>query len=208
MKHFQPPKLYQWFLYWLSKTTCLLLFKLFWRLEITGAENVPFKGGCLLASNHISLADPPLVAASLERHIHFFAKEELFKVPFLGWYIAQLNAFPVKRFEHDVGAFKRAQLLLKNGEAVLLFPEGSRSKTGELGAVKPGVGMLAYKAGVPVVPIYIHNSNQLKKFKKLKLFIGTPISPPDLENEKKGYQPFSDTVIAAVADLKSKMYNP
>ncbi|MBI2119779.1 MAG: 1-acyl-sn-glycerol-3-phosphate acyltransferase [Elusimicrobia bacterium] len=205
MKEDQKIKGFQKFLYLFAKNATFLLFKIVWRLEIVGKENVPLNGGVLLASNHVSYADPPLVAASVDRFIHFFAKEELFHMPVIGWFISQVNAFPVKRFEHDIGAFKKAQKLLTQGEAVVLFPEGRRSKTGELGKAKAGVGMLSLKTGVPVVPIYISNSYKIFSFKKIKVFIGKPIKAPEVENQKLYYQSFSEQVLSSIAELKSRM---
>ena len=202
---FCPPKLYQRFLYWFAKNLFGITYKIVWRMRVTGAENIPAQGGVLIASNHLSLADPPLVSSLIPRPIYFFAKEELFRYPLFGWLIRQVNAFPVKRFEHDVGAFKRAQFLLENGQAVLVFPEGRRSKTGELGSARPGVGMLAFKARVPVVPVYVSNSHRLLRFAKLQARIGKPISPNFSESQKRSYQAFSDEVLAAIADLKSKL---
>ena len=201
------PRLYQKAIYLFTVFFCRWFFRLVGRLEITGMENVPKRGAAILAANHRSLFDPPLIGAIVPRFIYFFAKEELFRIPFLGWYIRQLNAFPVRRFSHDVGAFKRAQMLLTHGQAVLLFPEGRRSKTGELGKAKAGVGMLAYKANVPVVPIYISNSNEFTRFKKLRVRFGPPIYPPETDQPKDSYQSFSDQVLASIADLKEKMYN-
>lgn len=200
-------KLHQRFLYWLSQSFARAVCVIFGRLEIIGAENVPKEGGALIASNHLSNLDPPLIAASIGRPIYFFAKEELFRVPILGWWIAQVNAFPVKRLEHDVGAFKKARALLARGESVLLFPEGRRSKTGDLGPPKPGCAMLAVKAGVPVVPVCIMNSHRLFEFKKLKVAFGTPIRPSKLMEENRSYEIFAGEIMAAIAALKSKLYN-
>jgi 1-acyl-sn-glycerol-3-phosphate acyltransferase len=207
LREFHKPRLHQKFIYRIGRGAYKLAFKLILRVRIIGEENIPESGGVLLASNHASLADPPLVATSIRRPIHFFAKEELFRIPIFGWLIRQVNAFPVKRYEHDVGAFKRAQTLLENGQIVLLFPEGGRSASGALGRAKPGVGMLAYKTGAPVVPVYLDNSNQLAQFKKISVSFGKPMLPPQVMGEKEFYQSFSDRVMDAIADLKSKMYN-
>lgn len=173
-------------------------------MEIAGDENIPLKGGVLLVSNHISLADPPVIGGCATRPLYFFAKEELFRIPFFGWLIRQINAFPVKRYEHDVGAFKTAQMLLKSGQAVLVFPEGRRSKTGSLGKAKPGAALLAFKTGVPVVPVCIQNTHRLSSFRKVKVSFGKPIYPLHSGVEKKKYRLFADSILAAIAQLADK----
>ena len=191
------------FLYRLSQVLARAFCLLFGRIQIIGAENVPKEGGVLIASNHLSNLDPPLIGSSVPRPLHYFAKEELFRVPVIGWWIDQINSFPVKRGEHDIRAFKMARDLLIEGEGVVLFPEGRRSKTGELGKAKPGVAMLAMKAGVPVVPVCIVNSHRLLQFEKLKVAFGKPMRPEG----GPSYEDFSGEIMAAIAALRSKMYN-
>jgi len=207
MKEFETPRFYQKIIYLAAKWLSWILLKIFYRFKVHHAEFVPKTGGVLLAANHISLADPPIMGASVPRPIYFFAKEELFRIPVIGWMISQMNAFPVKRYEHDIGAFKKAQTILKNGRPLILFPEGRRSKTGELGKAKPGAGMLAFRTGAAVVPVYISNSNRMKFFKKVEVFFGAPMTPSKEMLEQKDYQVFSDLVMRSIADLKSKMYN-
>jgi len=199
----KPRKLYQKTLYRIGQVLSRILFTLFWRLKIDGHENIPKTGAFILASNHLSNADPPLLGSSICRPIYYFAKEELFRIPILGWLIAQMNAFPVKRKENDIAAFKKTFKLLSAGEGVLFFPEGRRSKTGELGGAKPGVGMLAVKTGVPVIPACLQNSNRLSSFAKLRVSFGKPLLPQPQDD----YALFAQKVMAAIADLKSKMYN-
>jgi 1-acyl-sn-glycerol-3-phosphate acyltransferase len=175
-----------------------MLFKIFWRMRIIGRDNVPMQGAVILAANHVSLADPPILGSAFPRPINFMAKQELFEIPFLGWLIRQVNAFPVKREEHDIGAFKTAQRLLKSQQVLILFPEGHRSRTGELGAAKSGVGMLAAKSGCGVVPCYVHNSGRLLKFRKLCVHFDKVIYP--LENQT--YQEFSEEVMNKIRQLK------
>src|SRR3989338_6890538 len=143
MKGLEPRRFSQKIIYWISHTFSRIFFMTFGRLDLQGTENIPETGAAIFASNHLSNFDPNLVGSCVKRPIYYFAKEELFRVPLLGWILAQVNAFPVKRQEHDVGAFKHAHKVLAANQAVLLFPEGHRSKTGELGKAKAGVGMLA-----------------------------------------------------------------
>jgi 1-acyl-sn-glycerol-3-phosphate acyltransferase len=199
--------MFQKFLYFFCKNFVYLALKCLWRLEMHGLENIPREGGVLLASNHVSLMDPPVVGCCMPRDIFFFAKEELFRYFGFGWLIRHLNAFPVRRFEHDIGAFKHAQRLLENGKALILFPEGHRSKTGELGKPKAGAGMLACKAQVPVVPIYVENTRYIKQFKKIRVYCGPCLFMPKEAMESRNYQAFSEQIMAAIAELKFKRYN-
>ncbi|QDR80748.1 lysophospholipid acyltransferase family protein [Sporomusa termitida] len=164
------------------KLLCLLLgaiFSIFFRWRVIGAENIPATGGVIIAANHISLWDPPVLGTALPRRIHFMAKEELFTNPVLGWLISRLGAFPVKRGIADRTAIRTALSLLENGSVLGLFPEGTRSKTGVLGAPEPGLAMLAVKAGVPVVPAAIIGTNKVLRdghlFPQFRVIFGEPL---------------------------------
>ena len=128
------------------------IFKNFFKCQIVGVENIPSTKGVIIAANHISLWDPPLIGTFLPRKINFMAKEELFDIPIIGYIIKRLNAFPVKRGTADRVAIKKAISLLKSGECLGLFPEGTRSKDGKLGEAEAGMALIAIKADVPVVP--------------------------------------------------------
>ncbi|MBI3291730.1 MAG: 1-acyl-sn-glycerol-3-phosphate acyltransferase [Elusimicrobia bacterium] len=197
-------RLLQRVLYGLGKHAVWWIFRLGWRLRVKGATHVPRSGGVILAANHLSLVDPPIIGSSVIRPIHFLAKEELFHVPLLGWFIRQTNAFPLKRMEHDVSAFKHAQRLLERGEAVLVFPEGTRQRSGRLGCAKPGAGMLAVKVHVPIVPVLIHNSNRLRSFARVSVTFGEPIPPP-LHASREDYQRLSDLVMARPHALRASL---
>lgn len=133
--------------------------------KISGRDQVPRKGGLILASNHISFWDPPLIACAFPREVHFLAKEELFsKPPGLGPLIRGVNAIPIRRGVADLAGLSRALDVLKKGGCLLLFPEGSRMKDGELHPARPGVGLLASGADVPVLPCYISGSNRPGKW--------------------------------------------
>lgn len=199
--HPHGPTAFGRFLYWLAATLFALGFKTLWRIQLVGRENVPQQGGILFAPNHASWADPPLVGSLSGRMIHFMAKQELFEIPIFGWLIRQVNAFPLRRAERDVGAFRMAQRILIGGGALIVFPEGTRQKTGTLGKAKPGVGMLSIKTGCAVLPVYIHNSHRFRFFGRLGMSFGKPISPPAGE---KDYQAHTDRVMAAIAALKEE----
>lgn len=178
-----------------------LFFKTLWRLKIEGQENIPKTGGVLIAPNHMDYIDPPLTGSSMARPLHFMAKSELFDVPVLGFLIKRTNAFPVKRGRQDVGAFRNALRLLEAGEPLLVFPEGTRSKDGNFGKARPGLGMMACMAQVPAIPVRIINSNGLWSFKRLEVIFGKPIFPPK-EYTRQSYNQFSETVLEEIKKLK------
>jgi 1-acyl-sn-glycerol-3-phosphate acyltransferase len=131
------------------------VFPLLGGREVWGVENVPRTGGAVIAPNHASYLDPPLVAACLPRSTYFMAKQELFEVPLLGWLIYHLGAFPVQRGTADRLAIRYAVELLKAGELLIVFPEGTRSADGRIGEGELGPALMAGRAGVPIVPTAI-----------------------------------------------------
>lgn len=143
------------------------------RWEVVGAENVPAAGGVLLCANHRSNWDPPLLGASVSRPVYFMAKEELFRVPFLAWWMKVVGAFPVKRGAADLGSIRRALTLLKDGHAVAVFPEGTRSRTGMLQEAHGGGALLAIMSGAPVIPVAI--AGKMRPFRRVQVRIGSPV---------------------------------
>lgn len=115
-------------------------------------ERIPMKGPLLLVANHVSYIDPFVIGACVGREMHYMARHEIF-VPWLMPFLRALHAVPVRRGEADLGALRRALRLLAEGNALLLFPEGTRTPDGEIHEAKGGVGFLACRSGVPVVPI-------------------------------------------------------
>jgi 1-acyl-sn-glycerol-3-phosphate acyltransferase len=126
-----------------------------WRLRTGGQALVPSRGGVILAANHQSFLDPPFVAACLPRETSFMARRSLFEIPLLGPIIVACNAFPIERNTGDVRGVKNAIDRLRSGSALLLFPEGTRSRDGRIGPLKGGIRLLAERAGVPVVPVLV-----------------------------------------------------
>lgn len=133
-----------------------------YRFRAIDVGNVPERGPVLLAPNHFSFWDHFFVAVLLRREVHFMAKSQLFKPAVLASYINVGGAFPVRRGQRDEEAFSTAHAIFARGGTVLMYAEGGRSRSKELGRPKPGVGRLALEAGVPVVPIAIHGSEHVR----------------------------------------------
>jgi len=132
--------------------------------EVRGREHIPPHGGLIVASNHISFWDPPLVGTAVMRELNFLAKEELFRVPVLGPLIRSFNSIPIRRGVADLSGLTKAMEVLRAGRALLMFPEGTRARDGELKAARPGVGMLAVATDARIVPAYISGSNEPGKW--------------------------------------------
>jgi cytidylate kinase len=183
-----------------------------WRLSWEGVENIPREGGVILASNHISYYDPPFVSVSCPREVHFMAKRELFSIPILGFIIRNLNAFPVNRGKYDRQALEAAINVLKRGEALIVFPEGTRSrKKGEFLSPKAGIGVLAREGQVPIVPTFISGSDKLAKvffsFGRVRVIFGKPIPTEwvmSVPGGKPGYSQIAEEVMGRIGALKKK----
>lgn len=154
-----------------------------YRWRVFGQERVPKTGSVVLACNHIHNFDPILVGASTPRFIHFMAKEELFRNRLAGKFLRFLGAFPIRRGVGDRGAIKHALAVTEHGQCLTVFPEGHRSKTGDLGPGLPGVAMIARRAGCPVVPVAILGPYRLRG--RLTVRFGQPI-PVDPSRTNEG----------------------
>jgi 1-acyl-sn-glycerol-3-phosphate acyltransferase len=175
-----------------------------------GTELVPRDGPLLLASNHSSLLDPPLIGSVLPRELDYMAKTELFRIPALGGLIKRLNAHPVDRSGSDSAALRLALRLLGDGRAVLVFPEGTRSTDGRLGPAHAGAGMLAALSGAPVLPVYIQGSDRalprgaaVPRPVRVTVRFGAPIRFAR-ERGRSRYQEVSDEIMAAIGRLKTE----
>ncbi len=166
-----------------------------------GQENIPRQGTAIIAANHRSYTDPPLMGSSSPRMVHFLAKSELFEFRPFGWLIKNLNAHPIKRGRQDIAGFKAAKEILDNGNILILFPEGRRIDEDAFAPAKAGVGMLATLANCPVIPTYIHNSGYLKYFRPVTVAFGTPLSPKDYGS----YQELADQVMVEMAKIKTRI---
>jgi 1-acyl-sn-glycerol-3-phosphate acyltransferase len=180
------------------------------RYEARGSEHVPSAGPVLLAANHASVLDPPLVGVGTRRELHFLAKAELFRVPGFGGLISRLNAHPVEREGADAGALRQALALLRGGWALLVFPEGTRGEEGVLRRGKPGAGMLAALSGALVVPVYIQGSGlalprgaRRPRLTRVTVAYGRPLRFERARSRER-YQEISDEIMAAIGRLQAE----
>ena len=183
-------------------------FRRFYRISVFGAENVPETGGVILAPNHTTDVDVIVVAAAVKRQVRYMAKAELFRVPLLGKLISKLGAFPVNRGKNDVSAVKTTISLLESGEAVGLFPQGTRHPGEDPRETKVlgGVAMIASHAGVPVVPTLILTKKmKVHAFRKTCVVFGKPVTPEEIAalsgEGGTGYRAAAEAIFARVTDL-------
>ncbi|CAM3442251.1 lysophospholipid acyltransferase family protein [Cytobacillus oceanisediminis] len=186
-------------LYSFAKAVVYGALKPVYRFEVIGREHFPSDGGVLLCSNHIDNLDPPVVGINAPRPVHFMAKEELFKVPGLGTILPHLNAFPVKRGMSDREALRKGLGTLKEGKVLGLFPEGTRSKTGQLGKGLAGAGFFALRSEAHVVPCAI--IGPYKAFSKLKVVYGKPIEMKELRERKASAEETTEFIMAEIRKL-------
>lgn len=203
----------RWILYTILHFIGRLLFKLLFRIEVRGRENVPKRGPVIIASNHLSFLDPPLIGVASSRRLHYMAVAETFKFFFIGNLSKRLGAFPVKRKGADIEATKMALEILRKGEAILIFIEGTRSPSGELLEPKPGVGMLTYRTRATVIPTLIVGSNSALPFKgrfirprKIKVSFGQPLTIERFSHlkPKEAYQAMSHEIMSRIKEIQSQ----
>ena len=143
------------------------------RVEKNGEENIKEKGAYLICANHRSNWDAPILVSNLKRKVYVMAKAELFKNKFIKWFGRKCCVFPGKRGMRDIESIKYSLNLLKDGEILVIFPEGTRNGMEKNGKAQNGVAYMAIRTGVPVIPVGIQG--EMKPFKKVKLNIGEPL---------------------------------
>ena len=186
-----------------------LSLRLFADLEVSGEGNLPTTGPLIIVANHQSNIDPPLLAAVLKRHTWFLAKAGIFKGPIIRWFLGSWGAFPLRRQEGDIRALRWILRKLESGEAVVLFPEGTRNP-GAMRRAKPGVVQVALRTRAPLIPIGItgteHLTNVGRVFNptaKLRVRIGEPFTLPAPEGKPKDVEldSLTEMVMGRIADL-------
>jgi 1-acyl-sn-glycerol-3-phosphate acyltransferase len=184
-----------WFIRPIAWVVFHLLYILFGGVRFEGREHVPKKGGILITPNHISDADPPTVAIALPRDCWVMAKEEIFSMKIIGPFSRWLHGFPVKRYTADRAALRRAEELLKQGEAVIIFPEGKLSPNGQIQPLLPGVLLIAKSADVSIVPTVVLGTDLIIPYgstlprrsgKRTIVRFGPPVTVAELTGGGKG----------------------
>lgn len=187
-------------------------FKIFHRFEVKGMNNVPLAESFILASNHLSFIDPPALGCKLPRNLHYFARDSLFRGP-LGFLIRRLNSIPVNRDRLDLKTYRMVLSVLNDGNPLLVFPEGTRSRDGRLSTPQKGIGFLVAKSGVSVLPARIEGSFEIlgpgRRFpylgKKLKVTYGRLLSSEEmklLEEAENPHQKIAERIMSAIREIE------
>jgi len=192
--------------YWLTWLAGKLLF----RFRIEGRRNIP-KGGVIIAPNHASYWDPPLVGAAMGRYqVYFMAKKQLFRFPIFGTVLKMIHTFPVDRGKQDIAAFRKALRVLNRQKILVVFPEGGRGKGGRLKPPQPGIAWIAHKTKFPVVPTLVVNTHRIKVFPRVTVRFGSPIYFETAQregDEKSRYRDFAHKVMEGIIKLdREKQY--
>lgn len=190
-------------IYEMTRGLARILFKTWFRVKARGLEHIPKDGPVIVCCNHISLWDPPVLGVWLPRKIRYMAKAELFKIPVFGGFIRMLGAFPVKRGGVSKESIRLSLDLLKQGELIGVFPEGTRNRSG-LHAAKRGAVHLAFKSGAVVVPAAIIAS--YRPFSKVFVIYGEPvdISAYVEENTTEAQEQATDKIMQAIHSLQAE----
>jgi 1-acyl-sn-glycerol-3-phosphate acyltransferase len=194
--------------YRLSWVCALALARLLWGFRRSGTDRVPVSGPVVIASNHVSNWDPILVGLGCRREVHFWAKEELFRNPLLAALIRAYNAIPVRRGIADRRALRNASAVLSAGGALLMFPGGTRDKSGDVRDPRPGVGYVSCASAARVVPAYITGSNRLagalKRRARLEVAFGEAIDPCEGASGED-YRAYASRVAEAIGQLRREV---
>jgi len=212
MKYLRPA------IYWPARTFMAGIALLLARVEVGGREKVPRRGALILASNHLNNADPPMLTITSPRRLVFMAKHEALRWPIIGLFIRLAGAFPVRRFEADIGALRQASRILHEGEVLAMFPEGTRSKEGKLGSAHPGTALVALRTGAPILPIGISGTETISVSKvllnalrlrreRVRVVIGDPFFlPPVSRITAEEVSRCTDVIMSRIASLLPPSY--
>jgi 1-acyl-sn-glycerol-3-phosphate acyltransferase len=207
---------YEGLVYEASRSLCTLLSLLCFRINVIGARKVPRNGAVIVASNHASLLDPMLMGCVVPRRLTFLAKEELilFRAPISRWWMKTVGCKKVRRGTGDLAPFRITSRALKEGGAIIIFPEGTRTRTGNMQRGKPGLGKMLAMTQATVVPVWVGGTyklfppgKKLPRLGKARVVFGDPIPWQELADEadnKEGYQEITDRVMKEIFALSEK----
>jgi 1-acyl-sn-glycerol-3-phosphate acyltransferase len=206
-----------YFMGWLSFRT---VFKFYFRWRVYDAQRVPLEGPVILASNHASYIDPPLVGAGVKRGINYLARESLFRFPFIGWLLRRWNSVPVDREGGGAAGLRAILARLLAGGAIILFPEGTRSRDGKLQPARSGIGLTVIRSTAPVVPVRVFGTYEaygrhmtFPRPRRIAVKYGEPLRFEALRAEAKAcdkprlkqiYQQVANEIMAAIAALEPR----
>lgn len=192
-------------LYTTACAVCRVLFCGFFGMKMAGLENLPKDEPYIVLANHRAMADPFVLGVLCKgRTVHFMAKEELFRNPVVRWGITRMHGFPVRRGQTDLAAMRQALSVLREGDVLGIFPEGTRHREGTLGKLETGVSVLALKANVPAVPVYIGGRYRIGG--KLRATVGKPVQMDDLRLLRPDRDTL-ETLNARIADALTSLAN-
>lgn len=205
------------FVYYVVKIVLFTLYKILFRFKAYGAEKVPLSRdrGVILAPNHASYLDPPILGISLKRRVTYLAKDYLFKAFFVGWVLRSIEALPIKTETEDFRSIRQLLKVLKEGKCIVVFAEGTRSVDGKLKEPEQGIGFLAAKSQAAVVPVYIEGSFEAYpkgakriQCKPIKVYYGEPFIPAEdqvLMSAENPYMAISQKIMAEIRKIKESV---
>ena len=198
-------------IYRVGHTVCRVVARFGFSFSVYGRENLIEDGSAIVASNHQSYLDPPLIGCAHQRELHYLARNTLFDYTLLGWFLKRVNTVPVDRDRGDIAAIKTIIRLVKEGHRVIIFPEGTRSQSGQLQQARSGLGMVIAKTGAPVVPVRLFGTFEALpktgglRFVPVSMVVGRPLrfTGQDLASKDRDiYQRLSDRVMEQIANLR------
>ncbi|MCA9400359.1 MAG: 1-acyl-sn-glycerol-3-phosphate acyltransferase [Candidatus Omnitrophica bacterium] len=198
------------FYYWLGYWYIRLMSLFYFPVTVYGRENLPLSGNYIIASNHLSNLDPFLIGVMLNAKYVYVAKDGLFRNQFVGYILSKLGAISLKRDASDHNAIKKIFRVLKDGLSIVLFPEGTRGAGDREKKANPGVGFIALKSGLPIVPVFLRGTDRAlppdkKWFRRhpIEIYVGRPLNEREFEDARahKDYQLVANQILRQINEL-------